>query len=356
MARVSPAPAYDRFLERLAARMNDRLGRGLERHPDLAAMYRAMMLGRKGGLTPAQKLLFMHGGVMHLFAINGLHIGMVAIALHALLALARCPRPLAALLVLAILWLDVETTGASPSAVRAFLMVAVLETARAFRCPCNPVAALAASALPVLLANPMDFFSASFRMSYAVVGGILTFGLPFSARMGRRFAPYRYLPEVSWTRRQRALAWVWNHLLQASGIGIAAALVGAVTGIEYFGVVTPIGLVGNLVLVPLASLVIVSGCLCLVAPDIGLHPPLLFNHAAGLLLAVIEGLLRLSSRVPLAWIPAHYRSGWIGPTALASLMAAFLWGYANGWKRERGGWLPPVAIVALALALGVRFG
>jgi competence protein ComEC len=351
-----PATAYYRLCDRIALRMNALLGAGLERRPELAAMYRAMMLGRKSDLRPEQKRLFMHSGAMHLFAINGLHIGMVAAALHALFALARCPRLPASLAVLAVLWLDVDTTGASPSAVRAFLMVASLEAAYAVRRPGNPIAALTLSALLVLLLNPMDFFSASFQMSYAVVTAILTLGLPLSRRLERRFPAYRDLPEITWSRFQRVLAAVKRHLLQASGIGVAAALVSAVTGIEFFGLFAPGGIVANLVLVPLASLVIVSGCLSLIVPHFGTQAALVFNEAAAVVLYAIDALMRVGSRVPGAWIPAHYRAEWIGPAALAALLAALIAGYAFGWRRERGGWWPPFAIVAATLAFGVKFG
>ena len=51
---------------------------GLEDRPETAAVYRAMMLGQKHDLSDEQRGLFMHSGTMHLFAINGLHIGVVA--------------------------------------------------------------------------------------------------------------------------------------------------------------------------------------------------------------------------------------------------------------------------------------
>jgi len=356
LAQERAATAYYRFCERLARRMNRSLGAGLERRPELAAMYRAMMLGRKSDLSPEQKQLFIRSGAMHLFAINGLHIGMVAMALNALFALLRCPRLPAGILTLAVLWLDVDTTGASPSAVRAFVMVAVLETAYATRRPSNPVAALAASAFVVLLLNPMDFFSASFEMSYAVVGAILTLGLPLSSWLERRFPAYPDLPEISWGPVQRVLAPARRHLLQVSAIGLAAALVSAITGIEFFGLFAPIGIVANLVLVPLASLVLVSGCLSLAIPHVGTPADLIFNRSAEVLLATIQTLIKLGSHLPAAWVAAHYRAGWIGPTALGALFASVITGYAFGWRRERGGWWPPFAIVAATLAFGVKFG
>jgi hypothetical protein len=42
--------------------------------------------------------------------------------------------------------------------------------------------------------------------------------------------------------------------------------------------------------------------------------------------------------------------------ALVLLMTALLTGYAGGWKKERGGWWPPLAIAALGLIFGVKFG
>jgi len=355
LAEVRPAAPYYRCCAQLARRMDELLGAGLEYRPDLAAMYRAMMLGRKGDLSHGQKQLFMRSGAMHLFAINGLHIGLVAVTLHALLALLRCPRLPAGVLVLAVLWLDVDTTGASPSAVRAFVMVAFVEAAFAARRPTNPIAALAASALTVLLLNPMDFFSASFQMSYAVVGVMLTLGLPLSSRLARRFPAYPDLPESSWTWRQRLTAAARKHLLQASGIGFAAALVSAITGVEFFGLFAPIGLVANLVLVPLAGLVIVAGFLSLVIPHGGTPAGLVFNHAAGVVLRVIQALIQRGAALPAAAAAAHFRAAWIGPSALAALLAAAFAGYALGWRRAGGGWWPPLVIVAATLAFGVKF-
>ena len=57
-----------------------------------------------------------------------------------------------------------------------------------------------------------------------------------------------------------------------------------------------------------------------------------------------------------AFVPAHFVAPWIGGTALAALMIALFAGYAWNWRKERGGWWPPFAIVALVLIFGVKFG
>jgi competence protein ComEC len=294
---------------------------------------------------------------MHLFAINGLHIGVVALALHALLAVLRCPRPIAALITLGVLWLDVDTTGASPSAVRAFLLVVGYETAFVLRRPINGLAALSAAALVVLLVDPMALFSASFQMSYGVVLAILCFGLPLSEWLERTFAPFRDVPPVTWTWRQKAwaamLRWLWPVL----GIGLSAALVSAITGPAFFKTFAPAGFFANLLLVPLAMFVIMAGFASVCAGVLGATAlGVLFNHAAMVLLVIIDGAIRHGVVIPAGWWQAGWRVPAAAPLALAGLLAILVTGYLLQWRRERGGWWPPFAFVAAALAFGIKFG
>ena len=358
LAIEQPPTAYRRFFERAAVRLNALLGTGVAaRQPALTAVFRAMMLGQKHELSDEQDTLFMHSGTMHLFAINGLHIGVVALALHAVLALLRCPRPVAALLTLGVLWLDVDTTGASPSAVRAFLLVAAYEAGFVLRRPANGLATLGTAALVVLLIEPLALFSASFQMSYGVVLTILCFGVPLGEWLAARWRPFALLPEATWNWWQRLLTGGLRWLAGALGIGIAASLVSAVTGPTFFQVFTPGALGTNLVLVPLAMLVIAAGFASIVTGLVGLvWLNSLFNHAAILVLASVDSLIRLGLRAPGLWWPAQWRAPWVGTLALGALLAAGLAGYAWRWEARRGGWWPPVAVVALALLFGIKWG
>ena len=57
---------------------------------------------------------------MHLFAISGLHIAVIAGCLHGLLSVVRVPTRVAAVVGLLALWIFVEATGGTPSARRAW--------------------------------------------------------------------------------------------------------------------------------------------------------------------------------------------------------------------------------------------
>ena len=353
-----PPSAYRVFCERTVRKMNEFLGEGVAlKRPALTAILRAMMLGQKQELSEEQDALFMHSGTMHLFAINGLHIGVVALSLHMLLILLRCPRSITTLLTLAILWLDVDSTGTSPSAVRAFLLVASFEVAFLLRLPSNGIAALANAALVVLVLDPMALFSASFQMSYGVVLAIMCLGLPLAEKLQVRWQPFTNLPKATWGWRHHALSNALNWLAGGLSICWAASLVSTLTGVQFFHVLVPEALFSNLILVPLASLAIVAGFISIMGGFLGLAMiSFWFNHASLLVLWSIDKLIRFSSQLPGAWLAASWRAPWIGPVAFVSLLGVCLAGYTFKWRHERGGFWPPLIVVAAALVFGVKFG
>jgi competence protein ComEC len=356
LAEEKPAGAYYRFCARAQEKFAAILGAGLaDKRPELAGILRAMMLSQKHELSSGQRELFMQSGTMHFFAISGLHIGVIASVLQALLALLRLPRWARFATGIALLWLYVDITGASPSAGRALVMVIFMQAALVLRWPGNPLAALAASAFIVLLAQPMQLFTASFQMSYCVVATLLLLGLPLGEMLRERFKLFSHLPKVSLTWRQRLVVATLDKILAALGLGVATALVAAVTGIAFFRLFTPGALAANLGLIPLASFAIFAGFISLLCGLAGFPPAsVLFNRAAALILAAIQWLIGAFVKAPGAYWPAEFKAEWWADVVLAALLAAGLAGYATRWRRGTV-WVP-FALVALALIFVVKFG
>ena len=358
LAEEKPAHAYYRFCARAAERCHEILGLGIaEKRPALAGLLRAMMLGATHEPSAEQHTLFMQSGTMHLFAISGLNIGVIAGALQAILLLLRLPSWLRLVIGAALLWLFVDITGAAPSAVRAFTMAVFLHAAFVLQRPANVLAALVASALAVLLIAPLQVFSASFLMSYGIVAALLLLGLPLGDAWLARWSPWRDLPKPTWRWWQHAIDATWRALATAMAIGVATTLVSLLTGVQFFRLLTPGALAANLVLIPAAMVVTLAGFASLLCGFVGFgFGAVLGNHAAALVLAIIEWLVRLSVKLPGAFVPAHFSHAWIGSVALVVLLAALLAGYGSQWKLRRGGWWPPLAIVAIVLIFGVKFG
>ncbi len=350
LAQEKPATAYQQFCARQATHCAAILGAGVEhKRPHLVGVFRAILLGQQNELTDDQKLQFRRSGTMHVFSISGMHIAVIAGGLHALLSLLRLPRSVRFIFGLGILWLYVDITGGAPSAVRAFVMVALVQMALVFRLPLNPVSALTTSALLILLVSPLQLFSASFQMSYGIVAALLLLGLPLADDWQIRFALFRDLPKVTWAWHQRLRDWLWRLIVSAAAIGVAAALVSTICGVLYFKLFTPGAFLVNLWLIPAGTGVILAGFASLVCGFAGFT-------AAVLLLAGIEHGVREFVSLPAMWFDASFKTFWFGTASLALLLATFGFGYARSWQGWHRGYWAPIAVVVCALVLGVTFG
>ncbi|MFT3869957.1 MAG: ComEC/Rec2 family competence protein [Nibricoccus sp.] len=356
LAQTAPPTAYRKFCDNARERLSSFLSIGLGKHPDLAAISRAMLLGLQQELTEEQNQWFMRSGTMHLFSISGLHIAVIALALDGLLGLFRLPRVARFVLSAVLLWFYVDITGTAPSAVRAYLMVVLLQASFVLRLPINPIAALSFAALGALVVDPMQLFTASFQMSYGIVAALLLLGLPLGEFWCDRWQLFRFLPKATWSWWQRMLDVVQRWSLNVLAIGISTALVSTISGVIYFGLFTPGSLLANLVLIPVGSLVILSGFISMLCGLAGLTTLCsLFNHASALVLLGCERGIDYFLKVPGMFRTAQFSRGWSGFVIFGVLLATLLWGYGTRWENKRGGIWPPFVVTALALIFAIKY-
>jgi competence protein ComEC len=356
LAQMAPPTVYRKFCDSARDRLASFLSLGLEKHPDLASVSRAMLLGLQQELSEEQNQWFMRSGTMHLFSISGLHIAVIALAIEGLLGLFRLPRVSRFILSAILLWLYVDITGTASSAVRAYLMVMLLQASFVLRLPVNTVATLGFAALGALIIDPMQLFTASFQMSYGIVAALLLLGLPLGEFWCARWQLFRLLPKATWSWWQRALDHTQRWLLSVFAIGFSTALVSTISGVIYFGLFTPGSLLANLVLIPVGSLAILSGFISMLCGLAGLSTLCsLFNHASALVLLGSERGIDYFLRVPGMFSAAQFTTAWAGFVAFGLLLTTLFWGYATRWENKRGGVWPPFAITLLALVFAVKY-
>jgi len=355
--RQTVAPTTHRaFCDAAQTRMSQILGFGLEAHPELAGVSRAMLLGQGHELSEEQDAWFTQTGTLHLFSISGLHIGVIAVAVSGLLTVLRLPHWPRFILSISILWLYVDVTGRAPSAIRAFLMIFLLQASFVLRRPRSTVSALVTSAVLVLVFDPMQLFSASFQMSYGIVAALLVMGLPLGESWEGRWMPFRALPPTSWNWVHRWILAGLRGTLGALAIGVSTALVSTVTGVLYFQLFTPGALLANLALIPVASLALLAGFASLLVGLPGaMQLSVVFNHAAALVLWVVERSLAWFADLPGVHFPAAFHHPTVGYGVLAGLLALLFGGFHAGWARRVGGFWPPVVYSILVLILLVSF-
>lgn len=348
---------FHRFCQRAESRLESILGHGLAAYPGERSLYLAMLLGEKAVLSADQQHAFMQTGTFHIFSISGLHVGVIATAILALLQLVRLSRRTATLVGLAILWLYVQVTGASVPAERAFWMILFLTSARIFRLPGNSLAALAAAALFTLWRDPRQLFNTGFQLSYTVVTAIILMAGPLAARWRAAWEPWKYLPRPEWGHRHYFVRWFGREFLDAWAATWAALLAGIPAAIGYFSLISPGSLLANLLVLPLSTLAIIAGLASLLGGLSGLEGiSLIFNHAAVILIRTMAWFLQRGVELPGMYFPAQFTFPWLAPLATVLVLATMFAGACLHWPRRWGATWWPVLAVTLILFLSVKLG
>ena len=336
---------FQRFCSRQSAVFEQILKSGNAEDAALGNIYVAMLLGKKSVLESEQKSAFTASGTMHIFAISGLHVGVMAITLFYFFLLLRMPRKPSTLVSLAVLFLYVQITGASPSATRAFLMVVFLLGSKVFLRQSSPFASLILSALVVLLWDPLQLWSAGFQLSYAVVASILLYGLPLMEKLeGWRVISGELPARNRWESAGRELK---RKLVQLFSISFSATLVSSPLVIHYFQVFTPGAVILNMALMPLASLAIISGFISLLFGLLQLvRVSVFFNHGAWVLIWVMENLITGFLKIPGLFWKTSFRWESLGIVAVLALLVALLAARSRRLVNSRiAYWIAPLILI-----------
>ncbi|MCB1125442.1 MAG: ComEC/Rec2 family competence protein, partial [Verrucomicrobiae bacterium] len=317
------------------------LSRGLPEEEEEVQLIWAMALGWRTALTDEVAEPFMRTGTMHLFAISGLHIGLISGMLVAVLRVLQVPRGACVFLVVPALWFYVAATRGQPSAVRASIMMTVVVGGWSLRRPGDLLNSLCAAGFLILLWDPLQLFQASFQLSFFVVLGLALL-MPFFEGLRERLLQVDpLLPPELLTRWQRMQHDGARLVLGSLGVSIAAWLGSFPLIMHYFNLVTPVSLLANVVMVPLGGLAVMS---CLGSLATGAWFPgasELFNHAAWFWMHLMTGLSQRAATWPGAF---HYV---MAPAAWqVGLYYAVLVGCVGGrlWQSGRRQWLVPCGL------------
>ena len=175
--------------QRLSEYLEQVLRLGLENEPKLAGALAGMVLGRRSEIPPETYADFQRTGVFHVFAINGLHVGLVTAVVLIVLRLARIPRRWCAVAAVPLLILYVFATGAHPGAVRALVMACVWLIGWMLVRPADSLNTLAGAALVILIGAPRQLLDGGFILSFAVVLAIVTLTPRIEALLLSRIVP-----------------------------------------------------------------------------------------------------------------------------------------------------------------------
>ncbi len=358
LEQTATPPFFQRALTGVHQQWTQWLTRAPPERTGEANLLAAMLLGDRDLIAEEQEERFLLSGTMHLFAISGLHVMMVALTLHLLAALLPIPANQRHWLVLTVLGGYILVTGASPSAVRAYAMVLFYWLGSSLSRSSSSVPAILLSAFVVLLVSPAQLFSVGFQLSYSVVLSILLLGIPLSQRLLVRFPLFQWVLPMNLRWWQRAWKMVFRWAVQSCTISLAATLGSAPLIALHFEVWTPGAIFFNALLVPVGSLVVSIGVLVILSYSIGLAVLAeFFARAAWLALFLMDHFIAQAVRIPGSHAERIWREPVLGHAVMIGfVLSLFLIHSRNGTSRIPEGFrfAIPILLVLLGIALGTK--
>lgn len=273
------------------------LSDGIQDFPEQISILTSLLLGYYGQIPRELYQAFAATGTLHVFAISGSHVVIVCMIIIVVLTSCGIPRTRWILFLGPLLALYTIMTGLQVSALRACVMAVLFWLAPFLGRKADVYTALSAAAVLILCFDPHDLAGTGFVLSFVAVIGLVMFHPVFAPLLSRPFRrdPLQVTPDTVWRMWLRRMGRYTADLLAMS---LSAWLISAPLTAWYFETLSPIGILGNLVAVPLASLVIVTGFLSLtIGACVGSLADL-FNHANLFLINALTAAIRVFASVP----------------------------------------------------------
>lgn len=241
-----------------------------------------LLAGDRSQIPDALRSDFQRSGLVHVLAISGFHVVLLAGMLMIFLKATGLPHRFVRTIAIALLFLYIPVTGGSPAVRRAVLMFAVPQIGTLFQRPANTLNSLGVALLFIMLPEPSVIWNPGFQLSVAATAGILVSG-PMN--------PLQKLPEGL----QKNKWWVrfQGTVLEPTYVTLCATLATAPFLVHHFKTLSPIAWLGNIVVVPAISMGMQAGLFALLSPFDFLREH--FCYAARFFLRLASLLTRLLS-------------------------------------------------------------
>jgi competence protein ComEC len=278
--------------------MQTALCRDLENSPTVGSFLSGIILGIRHDTPEDIEEPFQQTGTIHLFAVAGLHVGIVAALLWMVATVARLSRKWAAAFIIPSLFFYAAITGLHVPSLRAAVMASILVGGFFFDRKVFAVNSLAAAAFFLLAWDTNELFSTGFQLSFAVVGAIVLTADPLFTYLRQWTASDPFLPRTLLRGRRAWIDSASQRLSRGASVSFAAWIGSLPLILWYFHLVTPISLLANLIVVPIAFFVLAIALLSLIATPLLPWLAVIFNNANWALATLVLGIVNLFAQVP----------------------------------------------------------
>ena len=207
---------------------------------EAGSIIEAMTIGRKTDLSSDTRNTYAHAGVSHILALSGFHVGIIVLMIQFFFFKNIMPRRwqwVSNFFIIATLWCYALLTGLSPSLVRATTMFTILLLCQSMNREAISPSSCAFAFLVMLCINPFYLHHIGFQLSFIAVGAI--------GVLGRRLINLC-------TSSNNLIHYIW--LITMVAVSLISTIFTAPLVAHYFGRLTLISLLSNLILFPFVYL------------------------------------------------------------------------------------------------------
>ncbi len=245
------------------------------------AFLKGITIGQRGQIPKEVQEVFKNTGVIHILAVSGLHVGIIAGILFVIVSLFRPKVIVKVILVSTFLVLYAFMIDLRPSVVRATVMTILLMIGIFGKKETDVLNTLCIAAFFILIWNPQSLFDVSFQLSFGATASII----------------YLY-PKIYPLVRVRK-GYVDNILIKPLTVSLCAQAGTTFLIAHYFYRFPIISLVANLIVIPLTGLCITTGFLLFFVNLIGIDLLTgIFASAAYGTSSLTLNIVRLFGKIP----------------------------------------------------------
>jgi competence protein ComEC len=234
---------------------------------DRINIIKALFIGQRQNLEKETVDNYSKSGAIHILAISGLHIGILLYFFKTLLKpieRIRYGRIITPILLILILWSFALLSGLSASVVRAVTMFTFVSIGMYMNRETNIYNTLGSSILILLLFKPNFIFDVGFQLSYCAVFSIVTIQ-PLLSKL--------------WSPKNKIIGYFYDILT----VSFAAQIGVLPLSIYYFHQFPGLFFVTNLVIIPLLTLILMTGMISILLSVMGIYFSLLVKFLSELI-------------------------------------------------------------------------
>jgi competence protein ComEC len=229
------------LVERIRSYIGTTIDRDIGGNP--GAFLKGIIIGERGVIPTEVREVFRNTGVVHILAVSGLHVSVIAAMLFLVIRLFRLPNYLNIMMTSTCLVMYAFMIDLRPSVVRATIMSILLMITVLTERDTDTLNTLCVAAFAILIWNPQSLFDASFQLSFGAAAGII----------------YLY-PKIYPLIRVRNRG-IDNAVIKPFTVSLSAQAGTTLLAAYYFYRLPVISLIANLFVIPLTGLCIGTGLL-----------------------------------------------------------------------------------------------